>query len=568
MRRLLVCLACVTALASFARSAEVTGYTLQVIAASDLRVEPRSSADRRTLGLRVRLLDDRGAPLVGRRVNLRARSVEGRGASERFVRPEVTDVLLTGEQGEVTYDLALEPSDRVMVVATEFAGEGTIAAVRREIRVDLDAPFVTTDLVLPTEGAELGGRALHVVVDVQVAPVVPFSAQGLPVEVLVDGRVVAAGVMNATGRVVLNVPVERVGAQGVHRAWSRATVREETVNGPQHDLLVRARTVLTLHRGVSAEREAANGATLTGALVAVPRGAIADASVRVVRGTKTLAGARTGRDGTFALRLGPELLAEPDVTVRAVFEPTEPWYLGTESDPVTLTPPAAPKVPWVWEVVPLGVAALVLAGVFARSWWRLRGLRAKAAPETEVVVDNAGERVEHVPSHAPGAGLRVRLVVSDRVTSREVHGARARWTNEAAWRATGDGPFSVAPARRIEFEVEADGYAPRKVTGEFSRPGEYVVTVQLRTWREELFEQARPWLRKALGRENALPTVREALAARSPTPNATAFVDLVERGCYGPEEPGAVEVREAGALAPVLDTPTIVSHETSVDVRN
>ncbi len=111
-------------------------------------------------------------------------------------------------------------------------------------------------------------------------------------------------------------------------------------------------------------------------------------------------------------------------------------------------------------------------------------------------------------------------------------------------------------ARRVEFEVGAPGYAPRKVTGEFSRPGEYVVRVQLRTWREELFERARPWLRRARPSAGAMPTLREALGdagrdARARWPSSSTW----RQGCYAPESPDATVVERAEELSAVVDPP-------------
>ena len=62
--------------AAASRTAPASAFPLRVVAASELRVEPRLSSDQRTLTLALRLRDDRGAALAGRvvRVRLRAES--------------------------------------------------------------------------------------------------------------------------------------------------------------------------------------------------------------------------------------------------------------------------------------------------------------------------------------------------------------------------------------------------------------------------------------------------------------------------------------------------------------
>ena len=50
----------------------------------------------------------------------------------------------------------------------------------------------------------------------------------------------------------------------------------------------------------------------------------------------------------------------------------------------------------------------------------------------------------------------------------------------------------------------------------------------------------------------------EALAKRAATPNAVAFVEHIEAGCYAPESPSAKEVARADELSTVMDpTPSI-----------
>ncbi len=357
---------------------------------------------------------------------------------------------------------------------------------------------------------------------------------------------IATGVTDVSGRVVLSVPTASLGAAGVHRVRAVTSAQGERIEGPERAVLVRAESAISLVR-IAGDDEA-SGVRLQGTLLASTGAPIADASVRVARGTVTLAGARTDAQGRFQVRLEPEVLAERGVTVRALYEPTEPWFGASESAPLELTTPPPPKIHWLWVVAPAAVAALGLAVVLVRARGQAQG-EAQASPEA---ASTRWDVVEHVAPSVTG-GLRVRFVVVDRATTRPVTEPMVRWGGDAEWKTVTGESVAVQAARRVEFELGASGYAPRKVTGEFSRPGEYVVRVQLRTWREELFERARPWLRRAGAGAGALPTLREALKTRPATPRALAFVELVEEGCYAPENPDAKAVERAEELSSVVD---------------
>jgi hypothetical protein len=532
--------AVLTSLAAVAAMPVTAGaFTLRVLAATELRVEPRLAPDRSTLTLAVRLQDDRGSPLARRAVTL-------------TVGDHVVALTLNAE-GEASHVVPITRGQSVVEVSASYAGDTATAQRRASIRVNLDAPYVTVDVLAPGAGVELGAAAAPFVVTLHVGEVVSgFRAGSQGVELREGARTLAAGVTDASGRAVLAVGSRELGAAGVHKVRAVTNVEGERVEGPEHDVLVRALTSVSLVR-VASDDDAA-GVALRGTLLTATGAPVPDGSVRIARGAVTLAGARTDAQGRFQATLGPAVLAERGVTVRAVFEPTEPWFGASESPPLALTAPPPPRVHWLWVVAPAALAALGVAVVLVRA-------RSKGDAPAEALPDRAPDaqwnRVEHVAPSATG-GLRVRFVVVDRATTRAVSEPMVRWGADPAWRAATGESVAVQPARKVEFEVGASGYAPRKVTGEFSRPGEYVVRVQLRSWREELFERARPWLRRAGGGATALPTLREALAKRAATPNAVAFVEHIEAGCYAPESPSAREVARADELSTVMDpTPSI-----------
>jgi len=521
-------------LAAAPRRAEA--FTVQVLAASELQVDPVLAPDRSTLALRVRLLDDRGRALPDRAVALQLRV-------DTTALAPVT--LALGADGAATHLVPIARHQRVVEAQVSYEGDGATAAQERSIRVVLNVPYVTADVVVPPGGVELGGPPATFVVNLRVGAVVDFGTNGVGVELREGDALLADGFSDVTGRAVLRVPSSAFREARVYRVRAVTSVDGERVEGPPRDVLVRARTAVSLVR-VSDPGDLASPVALEGALITLTRAPIPNASVRVVRGTVTVAGARTDAGGAFRVRLPVELLAEHDVAVRAVFEPTEPWFAASESATLTLTGPAPQRIHPAWVVAPALLAAALAAAAALRA--RLRAARSPEAPRAEPPA--AGDRVEHVRAGA-AHGLRVRFVAVDRATSKPVTGVCARWGG-AEWAAVEES-VAVQPARKIEFEVGAPGYSPRKVTGEFSRPGEYVVRVQLRTWREELFERARPWLRRAaVG--GAMPTLREALGARAATPAAVAFVEHVEQGCYAPEAPDARHIARADALSAAIDT--------------
>ncbi len=535
-RRALASWLLVAPLAVAAAPRRAEAFTVQVLAASELQVDPVLAPDRSSLALQVRLLDDRGRSLPGRSVSLQ---MQVDGVAQGIV------TLAIGDDGSATHTVPLSRGQRVVDARVSYAGDGSTAAQERAIRVGLNVPYVTADVVVPPGGVELGGPPTTFVVALRVGAVVDFATQGVGVELREGDALLADGFADASGRAVLRVPSRAFREARVYRVRAVTSVDGERVEGPVRDVVVRARTAVSLVR-VSDPGDLTAPVALEGVLVTTTGAPIPHASVRVVRGTVTVAGARTDGGGAFQVRLPVELLAEHDVSVRAVFEPTEPWFGASESPALALTGPAPQRIHPGWVLAPALVAAALAAAAVLRG--RVRASRAPSAEREAPPAE--GDRVEHVRASIPH-GLRVRFVAIDRATSKPVEGVCARWGG-GEWVAVTES-VAVQPARRIEFEVGAAGYSPRKVTGEFSRPGEYVVRVQLRTWREELFERARPWLRRAASGES-MPTLREALGARAATPAAVTFVAHVEQGCYAPEAPDARHIARADELAAAIDT--------------
>lgn len=522
------------AAAAVLRAGPAGAYRLNVVAASELQMEPEVRAGAPSLAVRVRLRDDRGASLARRPVALTFRA----GGLADVERAVVTDA---NGAGATSVEVG---AARVVRVEGRFVGDSTAAPARAAIDVDLDAPFVTPELVVPGEGVTFGGAPVEAVVTVRVGQVQAIAPGRLGVEVAqaLDAsgrrRALAAGETDATGRVVLSIPSARFEGVGAVRLVPRVDLGGgRVVEGVGRDLLVRGLTAVSLLRAARADDEG-DGVTLHGALVIQSGAPVAGAAVRILRAERTVAAARTDAAGHFTVALGAESLGEPGVVVRAVFEPTEPWYVGSESPPLALTEPAPPPIRWTWAAVPLGLAALAIA------WISLR--RKPIALDPAPSPPPAADHLERLAAEAP-AGVRVGFVAVDRSTGAVIAGARVR-LGDGAWRRCDDAPFELGAARGAVAELDAEGFAPRAVTLEFPRPGAYRMQVALQTWREALFGRVRPVLDRARSGDG-LPTPREAAHAAGAGPGVAALVTHVEAGCYGASAPDAEALRTADELA-------------------
>jgi hypothetical protein len=512
--------------------APASAFPLRVVAASELRVEPRLSSDQRTLTLALRLRDDRGAALAGRVVRVRLRA-------ESF--PFYAEAVRTDARGEATAQVELRERFRVFQVEADFEGDGGASAAAFTTRLDLDVPFVEAELVVSPSGFELGAGPSVVTVWVRVGEVVARSARALPVALVLDaargGRTLAVGVTDGAGRAELRVAPEAFGRPGVHELVPRVEIgRGRTVDGAPRSVLVRARTVLGLARGP----EDGLGVTLAARAEAVGAGPLRDAPVRLQVGERVLAGGRTDARGAVQFRVPWSALAQGSLSVRAMLDPTEPWLMESASVPVLLESPVAASVPWWWAVSAIAGALVALGLVALRE--RLR--RVSPAPASVATKPPPREGLEREATGVSEA-LALRVIVTDRTTGAPLPEARCGVEGEGPLQ-PGETLGGVRPGHALTVRVEAAGYAPRRVPVQLGASGRYVLRVALRTWREEVFEVLRPLLRRrAAG--GVLPTPREALRGHDAA-HVVTLVQEVERHCYGPVAPAAVEVDQVLAL--------------------
>jgi hypothetical protein len=509
-------------------------YRLNVVAATELRLDPAVPSGSTALTVRAHLRDDRGAALEGRALTL---TLVPEGGAERAVEAR------TNEQGDAAVTVDVGRARRVAVTGA-WAGDSTAASARASIDVNFDAPFVTPELLLPGDGVTLGDGALEAVITVRVGEVQTLSPARLAVQLarVIEGAqgplALASGVTDGAGRAALLVPIARFDRPGVARLIPRVDLGNgRVVEGVGRELLVRGRVAVSLLRAEGAEE--GDGVTLHGAVVLSTGAAVPNAALRIVQGERTLAATRADAQGGFRLALGPEVLTDPGMSARAVFEPTEPWYLAAESPEVQLTAPPTPPIHWSWGAAPLALAALAV-GVMS-----LRRRVAQPSPPP----DPPPPLEDHVAvvTDGPARPRSLRVVAIDRATGAKVPGCRLR-VDDGTWQAVGAEPVAVGEgATACQLTLEADGYAPRRLRMDLPRGGEVRVQVAMRTWREELFARIRPWLERGR-RAEVLPTPRE-LSQSGALAHVVPLAKLVERGCYGPETPGPGELDAADALA-------------------
>lgn len=515
------------------RASGARAYRLNVVAATELRMDPSVPAGSTALTVRAHLRDDRGAALEGRALTL---SLVPEGGPERAVEAR------TDEHGDALVTVDVGRARRVAVTGA-WAGDSTAASARASIDVNFDAPFVTPELVLPGDGVTLGDDAPEAVITVRVGEVQTLAPGGLAVQLsqVVAGsqgpRFLQAGVTDGAGRAALLVPGARLGPPGVARLVPRVDLGNgRVVEGVGRELLVRGRVAISLLRAETGEE--GEGVTLHGAVVLTTGDPVPNAALRIVQGERTLAATRADARGGFRLVLGPEVLTEPGMTARAMFEPTEPWYLAADSPEVQLTAPPTPPIHWSWGAAPVALAALAV-GVMSL---RRRVARSPEPPPAPSLEDHVA-----VLTDGPARPRSLRVVAIDRSTGAQVSGCRVR-VDDGAWQGVGAEPVAVGEgASACQLTLEADGYAPRRLRMDLPRGGEVRVQVAMRTWREELFARIRPWLETAR-RSEVLPTPRE-LSQAGALSHVAPLVKLVERGCYGPETPGPGELDAADALA-------------------
>lgn len=516
-----------------AGSLEVPAARLRVVAAAELALDPRVAPDG-TVTLALRARDDHGT------------AVRGHVRVQIFVAGLPVESLdgETDAHGDAVFEVPLPSGQHAFRAVAELVASTSTASARREADIDLVLPFVTVELSAPPV-VDLTARDLEVDVTVHVGEVVPANPSGWPVALFLDGRaspMVAA--VDDTGFHAFHVPLESLapGIATLHAVYSRRGGSE--VRTIDRRVVLRAATRMTLARlDGSASRVVGTLDTARGPVIGAP--------VQVMWGACTAAAALTDARGNFVVEVDPDAIGVPGVVLVARFDPGEPWFLGSRSNPVVLTLPEARRISWRWVLAPVGLG---LTAIAIGRWLRRRASRPVDRVSIPTLLSNEDVLIERI-AEARSRRVAVELAVEDRATARLVDTARAIWTVPPLGEHSASEKIEIDDGTHFECVVRADGYAPRTVSSDLPRGGDYLVRVSLRTWREELFERARVWMRRAgVAGAPSLPTPREVLDRRSVDPRAAELVGLIEEGTYGEVPPDAGTVASADAMSKELDT--------------
>jgi|LNFM01.1.fsa_nt_gb hypothetical protein len=491
-------------------------FTLRVLAPTELRVAPTVRPDRLGVRLALSLRDDKGA------------GVRGTVRVESGTRPPIQ--ARTDNNGHTNIEIAVSPGTRVVDLRAQFAGDSTHSAAISQLRIDLDAPFVSVSLLAPSSVDIDGRAAIDLIASVDTGAVAAVNPRGWVVQFYVDGDRVATSEADATGRAATRIDNSRFVTPGVRAVRAAVVLRGSELFSPERRLIARALTSIV----ATPTRDERTGQLGLRGAVAWRGGGVAGATVRVESNRQLLAAALTDRNGSFDLVLPARVLVA-GARARVVFVPTTPWFSGAESGEFYLAPPALAAVSWRFALAPIGLGLLAFAIVRA-----LRNRRESTPPAAKV---EDGATLEHVEGDSEAT---LAVSVEDRTTGLPIEGATVLLDGTPL--ASGE-RRPVVRGAKVKVSVLCEGYAPREISVRIERSQAARLRIALAPWREAVFEVAREHLPSQTGGKVS-PTLREAVETTTEGPKVLRpLFDAAERGAYGPTEPDQQTVAAVRALA-------------------
>jgi hypothetical protein len=499
-----------------------SAFPIRVSTATELTLEPTVSPDRRDLSLAVHLKDDGGTPVENRTVDVR---VDGpAGLSLR-------SLVRTDANGDCVVRARLGPQAYQITVGASFAGDDRFAPAAARAELNTVEPFVTVELSAPPSALPLSAPPPSFDVRVDTGRVAALSSTGLAVDVVsVESgrlRVIGAGTADATGLARVAAAPGAFPRAGIYHLRPRVEVRPgHPVEGAERHVLVRAETALAAAVVTESDNPRAR---IRGRLTSAPDRPVGGAAVRLMRGDETVSAARTDAAGEFVFELDLDRAQLAGATVRARFDPADPWLGASESGALRVGEAPSAPIHWAWMLAPWAMLAAAAAALALRR-------RAPAAAPESLPVDVKRDAVVRVGA-APDGVVELVVEAFDRSTGEALPAA--------TYRAEGDGAGDERPSSEattlargqgLALLVRADGYEARRVAVARLGAGRHCVRVGLLGWREAVFDRARPAL--AVASDGAvMPTPREVGGA--------PWAAVIERGTYGPDAPGEGAVRAA-----------------------
>jgi hypothetical protein len=508
------------------------------------------------LELRGALLDDLGAPLAGRMVQVEVRDERTGEAVQQLAVRSADD----GSFGAA----AAQPAGAYRV-RVRFAGDSHHAESRAERTVDLARAEVRLAFIEP--------RTVRLDLDAERQPVAlrassRLSGEGLSIEVRNErGAVVTRGTTDADGMLRAVVPAAALGEAG-HGKLIAHSQPDALRGGALAEVAVlrwRA-TQLALRAQVDARRQQV---TLEGSL-RDRRSGLAGEAIGIFDGNTHVTTVLTDRAGRFrhdGLASGARPDAQRTLRLQARFDSDASWLGSSRSEVVELAlVPEAPVSP-LWLLLPLCSSAALV-------WLLLRRPAAERAARKAPPAVGIGIHPGRGRARGRAEQRRIAGTVRDALTERPVRGAplSLRGPDASALElVTGDdGSFRSDELRDGEWtlSISAAGYATLSGTLAIPHRGEWAdMDVQLQSLRSAAVAAYRPAAMRVLPDAELWRrwTPRETLQHAQQKGRATEpFVQLtqqVEHAAYSGTPPtaddvAAVEQTASEALARFPETPS------------
>jgi len=350
--------------------------TVTVRAESRLELDVRRDADELVVSGALR--DDLGVPLAGDDVSLElSRAVASAHERGRHV---LTRVITAGTDGTFSTRFTIEPGDYVVDAAYEGAPEHVGTRATRFF--DLDRAHVTLRLSLD------GGTRIDLGdLEQELTIVASSESGGAELAMIVasesGGAELAHGVTDASGTLHVTLTSAQLGPPAAGRIIVR-THGDATRAEAQSELpVIRFRathTTLTISRSVlgSGDSIEASG-SLTDGVAPLEREAIG-----IVTGDRVLTTVLTDEHGEFHATLDDTAfrdLEEGPVALVARFDGSAPWIPGSESAARTLALQRPIALGWIWALVSIAIAALIVRwSLRAQTGTAIRPRRSDGAP--------------------------------------------------------------------------------------------------------------------------------------------------------------------------------------------